>query len=84
MCYNVMGDNGERRVFTIPINGLTKEEAEKQLKELISDYKSDIDVDYFLPMSKNENFVDPMTKKSWFAKLIQSLSRYTIRYKELN
>jgi hypothetical protein len=39
--------------FVIPVNGMSKEEAEKQLKKLMSNYKEDINFeDYFIPANE--------------------------------
>ena len=41
-----MKNNGQKRVFTIPINNLTREEAEKQIRNLISNHEVTIDKKY--------------------------------------
>lgn len=40
--WNVSGDNTFRRTFKIPVGNLSKEKAEKAVRELICDYKKDI------------------------------------------
>lgn len=43
--WNAFGSQHVRRKFVIPIDGMSKEEAEKQLQELMCDYKEDIKFD---------------------------------------
>lgn len=56
--------NVTRRVFTIPVGNLSREDAEKQIKELMGLYKEDIgfpnDIDYKFP----ENML--INKDIWF------------------
>lgn len=40
--WNVLGSQHVGRKFVIPIDGLSREEAEKQLQELMCDYKEEI------------------------------------------
>ena len=42
MNWNIVGENYERRKFIIPVGNLSKEKAEKAVRELICDYKKDI------------------------------------------
>lgn len=42
--FRILGNNGERRVFSIPVGNLTPEEARKELEKLISDYKQEINI----------------------------------------
>ena len=42
--YRIVGKNSVRRIYTIPVGNLTQEEAEKELKKLIADYKEPIDI----------------------------------------
>lgn len=47
--YNIVGNNGERRVFKIPVGNLTIEEAEKYIKDLMDKYKEEMPTDLILP-----------------------------------
>jgi hypothetical protein len=40
--WNIVGDNRIRRVYRIPIGGLTREQAEQQIKELMSEYHDEV------------------------------------------
>lgn len=62
--YNIIGNNGERRVFTIPISGLSKEEAENQLKELIADYKEEIYFDDSTGSIGSQGFILPISSNN--------------------
>jgi len=37
--WNIMGDNRERRVFTIPVGNLDRKESEKLIQEIMNKYK---------------------------------------------
>lgn len=41
--YNIVGQNNIKMKFTIPVGNISREDAEKSLKELLSSYKEDID-----------------------------------------
>ena len=43
--YNIIGDNKIKMVFKIPVGEISKEEAEKNIKELIKSYKDEIKFD---------------------------------------
>lgn len=40
--WNLVGNNGGRMVFTVPVGNLSPAEAERALAELIADYREDI------------------------------------------
>ncbi len=53
--------------FVIPVNGLTKAQAEQQIFELMSDYHEDISVDEVMgTISINGSSVIPHSKDFWF------------------
>ena len=55
--WNIMGDNREIRVFTIPVGNLDRKESEKLIQEIMNKYKEYSYGDYW-PSIKEENIVD--------------------------
>jgi len=53
--YNIVGNNGEKRVYTIPIGTISQKDAQDTIKNLMMDYRDDVDftVDYFFPTEEN-------------------------------
>lgn len=62
--WNITGDNKIKRKFVIPVGNLNREDAEKQIKELMDLYKEDVG----FPDGINYKFPENMTidKDIWF------------------
>ena len=56
MNWNIMGDNRERMVFTIPVGNLSRKEAEEEIEKFMKGYKEYEYGDYWFPVPvKDEN-----------------------------
>lgn len=60
----------EKRVFTIPVGGMTREEAEEQVRNLMNSYNEEIDWDIKFDESKYEgkrifSEIDPYGEEIW-------------------
>lgn len=59
--YGSTYEGTKTRKFTIPVGSLTREQAEAQIKELMSDYHTDIDW--------NDNYIPPKAGKQIFSEI---------------
>jgi hypothetical protein len=53
--YNIVGNNGEKRVYTIPVGNISEKDAAESIRNLMMEYReeSEIPVDYFFPTEEN-------------------------------